>query len=63
MEPKRIVGTTFAGMAVLAGEAYYAARRRLPSFEGLDPSGTFGDPDLPGLEIVVLGDSTVTGPG
>lgn len=63
MEPKRIVGTTFAGMAVLAGEAYYAARRRLPSFEGLDPSGTFGDPDLPELEIVVLGDSTVTGPG
>lgn len=51
------------GLAVLAGELAYAARRPLPTFEGFDPSGTFGDPSLPLLRVTVLGDSTVTGPG
>lgn len=52
-----------AGMAMLAGEALYAVRRPLPSFQGSDPSGTFGDPNLPPLHVSVLGDSTITGPG
>jgi lysophospholipase L1-like esterase len=58
-----VAKSALAGMAVLAGELAYAARRPLPSFQGFDPSGTFGDPALPTLRITVLGDSTITGPG
>lgn len=47
----------------VAGQILHAAYRNLPSFEGSDPSGTFGDPDLPPLELLVLGDSTATAPG
>jgi len=47
----------------LAGEVLYAGFRDLPSFEGVDASGTFGSPDLPPLRIAVLGDSSCTGPG
>jgi lysophospholipase L1-like esterase len=47
----------------LAGEVLYAGLRDLPTFEGVDPSGTFGTPDLPTLRIAVLGDSSCTGPG
>lgn len=50
-------------MAMLAGEALYAVRRALPTFEGFDASGTFGDPAHPPLRITALGDSTMTGPG
>jgi lysophospholipase L1-like esterase len=52
-----------AGVAFLAGELAYAARRPLPTFTGLDPSGCFGDPSSPLLRLTVLGDSTITGPG
>lgn len=52
-----------AGMAMLAGELAYAARRPLPTFQGFDPSGAIGDPALPTLRMTVLGDSTITGPG
>jgi lysophospholipase L1-like esterase len=38
-------------------------RPDLESLTDQDPSGVFGDPDLPPLRIVVLGDSTVTCPG
>lgn len=51
------------GAAVVAGEVAYAVRRPLPQFDGFDPSGTFGDPDLPPLRFAALGDSTITGPG
>ncbi len=47
----------------LAGEVLYSGFRDLPSFEGMDASGTFGTPDLPPLRIAVLGDSSCTGPG
>jgi lysophospholipase L1-like esterase len=47
----------------LAGEVLYAGFRDLPTFEGVDASGTFGSPDLPPLRIAVLGDSSCTGPG
>lgn len=50
-------------LAGLAGEALYTGFRDLPRFEGVDPSGTFGTPDLPPLRIAVLGDSSCTGPG
>ena len=38
-------------------------RPDLESFTDQDPSGLFGDPSLPPLRMVVLGDSTVTAPG
>lgn len=49
---------------VLATQLAQAIHR--PDLESLtdqDPSGTFGDPSLPLLRIVVLGDSTITAPG
>jgi lysophospholipase L1-like esterase len=40
-----------------------AHRTDLPSFTNQDASGTFGDPSLPRLRIVAVGDSSLTGPG
>ena len=40
-----------------------AHRSDLPSYPNQDPSGTFGQPDLPPLRMVALGDSSVTAPG
>lgn len=34
-----------------------------PTFDDHDPSGVFGDPAHPSVHIVLLGDSTNTGPG
>jgi lysophospholipase L1-like esterase len=52
------------GICVLAAQLLYAGHRKdLPSLQNQDPSGTFGDDTLPGLRIVVLGDSSVTAPG
>ena len=53
---------TLAG--VLVGQLIHASfRGDLPSHENQDPSGDFGDPALPRLRIVFLGDSSVTAPG
>jgi lysophospholipase L1-like esterase len=53
---------TMAG--VLVGQLVHAGYRTdLPSHENQDPSGDFGDPSLPPLRIVFLGDSSVTAPG
>jgi len=57
----RTVG--LVALAGLAAEATYAIKRNLPSFDGGDASGVFGDPSLPKLTITVLGDSSCTGPG
>jgi lysophospholipase L1-like esterase len=43
--------------------ATYLRWHRLPSFEGANASGVWGDDSLPPLSIVVLGDSSCTGPG
>lgn len=51
------------GAVTVAGQAAYARFRGVPSFDGLDPSGSFGAPGLPTLRIAILGDSTVTAPG
>lgn len=51
------------GAALVGGQVAYAALRRLPECDDLDPSGSFGDISLPELGIAVLGDSTVTGQG
>ena len=47
----------------LAGEVLYAGFRDLPTYDGVDPSGTFGSVEDPPLRIAVLGDSSCTGPG
>ncbi|MCI0425282.1 MAG: SGNH/GDSL hydrolase family protein [Actinobacteria bacterium] len=52
-----------AGAALVSLEAAYALLRPAPAFVEHDPSGVFGDPRHPPLRVVVLGDSSVTGPG
>src|SRR5262249_45118893 len=42
---------------------WYVAHRPLPSFTDLDPDGVFGPGSAPEVRLVLLGDSTVTGPG
>lgn len=60
----RVVQPTITLAGVLAGQIVHAGYRNdLPSHENQDPSGTFGDPALPRLRIVFLGDSSVTAPG
>lgn len=52
-----------AGTVIVAGQITHAALRNLPTFDGLDPSGTFGDETLPRLRMLIVGDSTATAPG
>jgi lysophospholipase L1-like esterase len=61
---RKIVAIPLAGAAVLVGEVLHMAHRKdLPSLQNQDPSGEFGDPSLPELCVVALGDSSVTAPG
>lgn len=49
---------------VLAAQMVQAIQRPdLESYTDQDPSGMFGDPSLPRLRMIVLGDSTITAPG
>jgi len=50
-------------MTLLAGQVMWVATRPLPGFDGHDASGVEGAAHLPVLRLVVLGDSTCTGPG
>lgn len=53
-----------AAGAIVVGQLLRSAHRPdLPSFPNQDPSGTFGDPALPRLRIVAVGDSSITAPG
>jgi len=52
-----------AGLGTLAAEAAYAVLRRVPVQEEFDASGSLGPVDGRPLLMVVLGDSTCTGPG
>jgi len=53
-----------AGAGVLLYQIRRAAHRPdLPSFTNQDISGSFGDPTLPPLRIVAVGDSSLTAPG
>jgi lysophospholipase L1-like esterase len=59
-------GVPFAAMAAagtVAAQFWYVAHRPLPSFTDLDPDGVFGPDSAPEVRMVLLGDSTVTGPG
>jgi hypothetical protein len=50
--------------SALVHQLYGAIHRTdLPSYVDQDPTGNFGSPDAPPLQIVVLGDSSVTAPG
>ncbi len=49
--------------AVLTQILRTAHRSDLPSFPNQDASGLFGDPSLPRLRVVAVGDSSLTGPG
>jgi lysophospholipase L1-like esterase len=49
---------------VLAAQMAQAIQRPdLESYTDQDPSGVFGDPSLPPLRVIALGDSTITAPG
>jgi lysophospholipase L1-like esterase len=52
------IGGIFAAQMVQAIQ-----RPDLESLNDQDPSGSFGDPSLPRLRMLVLGDSTITAPG
>lgn len=60
----RIIRRPLAAAGLATSQIVHAAYRDdLPSFENQDPSGDFGDPSLPRLRIVFLGDSSITAPG
>jgi lysophospholipase L1-like esterase len=60
----RAMRTPITGAAILAGQVLHAAHRPdMPGLPDQDPSGVFGDPGAPHLRIVMLGDSSITGPG
>lgn len=60
----RLITKPLAGIVVFTGQVLRAAHRQdLPSHNNQDPSGDFGDPSLPRLRIVLLGDSSITAPG
>ena len=52
-----------AAVGTVAAQFWYVAHRPLPSFTDLDPDGVFGPDTAPEVRLVLLGDSTVTGPG
>jgi len=52
-----------AAVGTVAAQFWYVAHRPLPSFTDLDPDGVFGPEAAPEVRLVLLGDSTVTGPG
>src|SRR5262245_62634542 len=52
-----------AAVGTVVAQFWYVAHRPLPSFTDLDPDGVFGPNSAPEVRLVLLGDSTVTGPG
>ena len=64
MSRLRFLRKPLFGVGVLVAQVVRAGRRKdLPTLSNQDPSGDFGDPDLPRLRLVVMGDSSVTSPG
>lgn len=63
MRLRTVLQGVLLGSVVVVGQATYAALRSLPSFNGHDPSGSFGDDSLPPLRVLVVGDSSATAPG
>lgn len=52
-----------AAVGTVVAQFWYVAHRPLPTFTDLDPDGVFGPDSAPEVRLVLLGDSTVTGPG
>jgi lysophospholipase L1-like esterase len=52
-----------AAVGTFVAQFWYVAHRPLPSFQNLNPGGVFGPDTMPESRIVLLGDSTMTGPG
>jgi lysophospholipase L1-like esterase len=52
-----------AAVGTVVAQFWYVSHRPLPSFTDLDPDGVFGPDAAPEVRLVLLGDSTVTGPG
>jgi lysophospholipase L1-like esterase len=52
-----------AGVVTVAGQIVYVGRRDLPHHPDLDASGPVGRADRPSRDVVVVGDSSCTGPG
>ncbi|MGI9665900.1 MAG: GDSL-type esterase/lipase family protein [Acidimicrobiia bacterium] len=64
MKAWKVFRPPLAAAGLLTGQLVHAVYREdLPTLENQDPSGTFGEPTLPPLRIVFLGDSSVTAPG
>ena len=63
MVPLFLKRGVIAGAMVIGAEAVYAVLRPSPQLDEFDPSGSFGDTNLPQLRVAVLGDSSVTAPG
>lgn len=60
----RVMQVPITGAAILVGQVLHAAHRPdMPGLPDQDPSGSFGDRSLPRLRIVMVGDSSITGPG
>jgi lysophospholipase L1-like esterase len=58
-----VPAAAMAAAGALAAQFWYVAHRPLPSFCDLDANSVFGSDTMPEARIVLLGDSTVTGPG
>lgn len=63
MRLRTVLQGALVGLVVVVAQATYAAFRNLPSFDGRDPTDSFGDESLPPLRVLVVGDSTATAPG
>lgn len=60
----RVAQVPITGAAILTGQVLHAAHRPdMPGLPDQDPSGSFGDPRNPHVRIVMVGDSSITGPG
>ena len=60
---KRLMTGAAVAFTAATVTQFLRVRDGYPWFDDLDPSGKFGDLDLPRIELVLLGDSTCTGNG
>jgi lysophospholipase L1-like esterase len=64
MKVLRALRPPLVASALLAGQVAHAVLRDdLPTLENQDPSGEFGSEENPRINVVFLGDSSVTSPG
>jgi lysophospholipase L1-like esterase len=60
----KLITPPMTAFSALLHQVYGAIHRAdLPSYVDQDPTGDFGSHDVPPLQIVILGDSSVTAPG